>query len=66
MFDLDNTLIDRAASFLRWASQIAAVHALGPDDVTWLVKADGDGFVRDRVADDIPAAVDALSSPPPS
>jgi len=46
IFDLDNTLIDRAASFRLWATRFAEGHGLGPDDVTWLIDADGDGFVR--------------------
>jgi len=45
IFDLDNTLLDRATSFLRWATRFAAVYGLEPADVTWLVDADGDGFV---------------------
>jgi FMN phosphatase YigB (HAD superfamily) len=45
IFDLDNTLVDRAASFLRWATRFAAVQGLEPADVTWLVDADGDGLV---------------------
>lgn len=62
-FDLDNTLIDRAASFLRWATGFASSHGLEPAQVTWLVDADGDGFVprakflgaiRDRFAVDLP------------
>jgi putative hydrolase of the HAD superfamily len=36
LFDLDNTLIDRAASFRRWATHFAEVHSLGPEDVAWL------------------------------
>ena len=63
IFDLDNTLIDRATSFLRWATRFAAVYGLGPADVAWLVDADGDGFVprplflaaiREQFAVDLP------------
>jgi FMN phosphatase YigB (HAD superfamily) len=63
IFDLDNTLIDRTTSFLRWATRFAAVHGLGPADVAWLVDADGDGFVprplflaaiREQFAVDLP------------
>ncbi len=63
IFDLDNTLIDRAAAFLRWATRFAAVQQLEPADVAWLVDADGDGFVprplflaaiRARFAVDLP------------
>jgi putative hydrolase of the HAD superfamily len=45
IFDLDNTLIDRAASFRRWAGRFVAAWSLGPAAVEWLVDADGDGFV---------------------
>ena len=65
LFDLDNTLIDRAASFLRWAARFARACSLGPEDVAWLVATDEDGFA-DRhvfmaaVVDDIPAAAEIL------
>jgi HAD superfamily hydrolase (TIGR01549 family) len=45
IFDLDNTLIDRAVPFRRWAVQFVARHALDPGEVQWLVDADGDGYV---------------------
>jgi len=45
IFDLDNTLIDRAASFRRWATRFVAAYGLEPAEITWLVDADGDGFV---------------------
>ncbi len=45
IFDLDNTLVDRTASFRRWAAGFAAAHSLGPAAVEWLAGADGDGFV---------------------
>jgi HAD superfamily hydrolase (TIGR01549 family) len=63
IFDLDNTLIDRAASFLRWATRFVAVHGLEPADIAWLVDADGDGLVprsqllsgiRERFSVDLP------------
>jgi HAD superfamily hydrolase (TIGR01549 family) len=63
IFDLDNTLIDRAASFRRWAARFGAAHGLEPADVAWLVDADGDGFVprsqllsgiRERFSVDLP------------
>jgi HAD superfamily hydrolase (TIGR01509 family) len=56
--DLDNTLVDRAAAFRRWATAFAATHGEGAELVDWLVEIDGDGFgprpdfyilVRDRV-----------------
>jgi HAD superfamily hydrolase (TIGR01509 family) len=65
IFDLDNTLIDRAAAFRRWAEGFAAGRELGADDVAWLERADGDGFtprgrllaaVRERYGVEIPVA----------
>jgi HAD superfamily hydrolase (TIGR01549 family) len=44
IFDLDNTLIDRAGPFRRWAEDFAARHDLQPSEVAWLEAADGDGF----------------------
>jgi putative hydrolase of the HAD superfamily len=67
IFDLDNTLIDREASFRRWARRFVARRGLDPAEVRWLVEADGDGFVprarflsaaRERYGLDTP--VDAL------
>ncbi|MGI5237431.1 HAD family hydrolase [Dactylosporangium sp. CA-139066] len=50
IFDLDNTLIDRAAAFRRWAEGFAAARELGPDAVDWLERADGDGYTpRERL-----------------
>src|SRR5690349_22777412 len=63
IFDLDNTLIDREAAYRRWAETFAADHGLGPDEVAWLIEADGDGFsprpglaiaIRDRYRLDEP------------
>jgi HAD superfamily hydrolase (TIGR01549 family) len=45
IFDLDNTLIDRAASVRRWAAEFVAQHRLDPAEEAWLIDADGDGFV---------------------
>ena len=51
LLDLDNTLIDRAGAYARWAHGFAAARGGGPADVQWLVTADGDGFEpRERVA----------------
>jgi putative hydrolase of the HAD superfamily len=48
LIDLDNTLIDRAGAFDRWAREFAAAHG---GDADWLVTVDGDGFEpRDLVA----------------
>jgi FMN phosphatase YigB (HAD superfamily) len=57
LFDLDNTLIDRAAAFRSWASRFVRERKLEPDAVDWLDSIDDDGFkpretffaeVRDR------------------
>jgi len=45
IFDLDNTLLDRAVPFQRWANGFVARHALAPSEAQWLVDADGDGYV---------------------
>jgi putative hydrolase of the HAD superfamily len=45
IFDLDNTLIDRAVPFRRWAEQIVLRHGLETSEVEWLVNADADGYV---------------------
>lgn len=45
LFDLDNTLLDRRAVFVRWAEGL--VQRWGIDDpgaVEWLIEADADGF----------------------
>ena len=67
IFDLDNTLVDRAASFRAWAEGLVSRLGLDPAEVAWLTAADGDGFtprpeylsaVRDRYGWDRP--LDAL------
>jgi FMN phosphatase YigB (HAD superfamily) len=45
IFDLDNTLIDRAASFLQWAERFTDLRSLGPEEVAWLVRSE-DGFAE--------------------
>lgn len=51
LVDLDNTLIDRAGAFCRWAREFVTAHGGGAADVQWLVAADGDGFEsRDLLA----------------
>lgn len=63
IFDLDNTLIDRAAAFRRWAAGFVAERGLDPAEVGWLELADGDGYtprpaflgrVRERYGLDAP------------
>jgi HAD superfamily hydrolase (TIGR01509 family) len=44
IFDLDNTLIDRAGLFERWAADFVAGCGLDPAEASWLIAADGDGF----------------------
>jgi HAD superfamily hydrolase (TIGR01549 family) len=67
IFDLDNTLIDRAACFRRWATELLARRRGDPAELDWLETADGDGFtpreafvsaVRDRFG--LHGSLDAL------
>jgi HAD superfamily hydrolase (TIGR01549 family) len=49
IFDLDNTLIDRTVPLRRWAAHFVTRHGLDPSELTWLINADGDGYVpRER------------------
>jgi putative hydrolase of the HAD superfamily len=48
IFDLDNTLLDRADAFRGWAEDFVARHRLDPAEVEWLVEIDGDGFSSRR------------------
>lgn len=49
--DLDNTLIDRAGAFRRWAQRYVADAGGDAEDVAWLLEVDDDGFAaRDEVA----------------
>jgi putative hydrolase of the HAD superfamily len=51
LVDLDNTLIDRAGAFVRWAREFASVRGGGEADAQWLVAADRDGLEsRERLA----------------
>jgi FMN phosphatase YigB (HAD superfamily) len=45
LFDLDGTLVDRAAGLRAWAVEFCADHGLAPAEADWLVEADGDGRV---------------------
>ena len=63
IFDLDDTLVDRAGLARRWATEWAADHALRADEVAWLVDADCGGYtpreafftaVRERLGLDEP------------
>jgi putative hydrolase of the HAD superfamily len=44
LVDLDNTLIDRADAFGRWAQEFTAAHGRSPADARWLTDADRDGL----------------------
>jgi putative hydrolase of the HAD superfamily len=51
LIDLDNTLIDRAGAFGRWAAEFVAARGGDDGDTQWLVAADEDGFrSRERLA----------------
>jgi putative hydrolase of the HAD superfamily len=43
LFDLDNTLADRATAFDKWTKIFVTRFALDPDAATWLLSIDGDG-----------------------
>jgi FMN phosphatase YigB (HAD superfamily) len=49
LFDLDNTLVDRAGGLRRWVRTFCDERGLGPEDVEWMVRADGDGLVPKEV-----------------
>ena len=54
LLDLDDTLIDRAAAFRRWATRFVAEHSGAATDVGWLIAADMHGMApRDRLSVDI-------------
>lgn len=51
LVDLDNTLIDRAGAFGRWAREFTTMRGGNMADAQWLEAADGDGFEsRERLA----------------
>jgi putative hydrolase of the HAD superfamily len=51
LVELDNTLIDRAGAFARWAREFTAARGGSAADARWLEAADGDGFEsRERLA----------------
>ncbi|WP_129665981.1 HAD family hydrolase [Phytoactinopolyspora endophytica] len=51
LLDLDNTLVDRAAAFRRWAEGFTRTHMVPANEVDWLVDADRDGYEpRDALA----------------
>lgn len=46
LFDLDNTLFDRAAAFRRWAERFADQHGLGDEGSRWFCATDDDGLAE--------------------
>ena len=44
LVDLDNTLVDRAAAFNRWASDFVRSRGRSDSDAEWLILADRDGY----------------------
>jgi putative hydrolase of the HAD superfamily len=54
LLDLDNTLIDRAGAFHRFAIDFAAKRHLSPEEADWLTTADRDGSEpRELLADQL-------------
>jgi putative hydrolase of the HAD superfamily len=52
LVDLDDTLIDRAGSFRRWATEFVTAHDGSPQDLDWLIAADRGGHEdRGRLAE---------------
>lgn len=49
LLDLDDTLIDRSASFRRWATEFCAGHGIGQSEVDLICEIDNHGWT-DRVA----------------
>ncbi len=49
LFDVDNTLVDRAEGFRRWALEFCSRWRLDADQVPWLEEADGDGLTPKEV-----------------
>ncbi len=49
LFDLDNTLVDRATGLRRWAQEFCLQRGLDGGAVEWIVDADGDGLVPKEI-----------------
>ena len=49
LFDLDNTLFDRAAAYRMWATRYVEEAGLGEDEVEWFCEMDEDGFADRRI-----------------
>ncbi len=49
LFDLDNTLVDRAGAFRQWATGFSAKFELGTGATEWMVERDRDGKVSREV-----------------
>jgi putative hydrolase of the HAD superfamily len=48
LFDLDNTLFDRASAYREWAHQYVAKMGLGQAEAEWFCEIDQDGFADRR------------------
>jgi putative hydrolase of the HAD superfamily len=69
LFDLDNTLFDRASAYRRWAEHYVEAAGLSRSDVEWFCQVDQDGFADRRTVwaaakqrFDLPEPVDDLLS----
>jgi len=69
LFDLDNTLADRAAAFRRWCEAFVGEQRLGRSAIAALIEADNDGHatrtdffgtVKQRF--DLPASIESLTA----
>jgi HAD superfamily hydrolase (TIGR01549 family) len=49
LFDLNDTLVDRAAGLRAWADEFCRQHGLDGDAVAWIVEADGDGLAPKEI-----------------
>jgi len=54
LLDLDNTLVDRAAAFRRWATQFVLDLGGAATEVDWLIAEDADGY---RPREDVGASI---------
>lgn len=63
MFDLDNTLADRAAAVEAWASEFIVSYGLSEEHRRWLIDIDGDGYTSRRLVFDAIAERFGLDDP---
>lgn len=45
LFDLDNTLVDRAAGLRAWAAELCTEHGIAREEARWIEQTDGDGLL---------------------